>query len=529
MNKKGFTLIELLAVILILAIIALIAIPAVTNVIEDSKKRAAKDSAYGYIEAVKNYTALSTIKGASRVLKDDVKYNVAKGTVVDTEYTLAINDYVNMKGSKPTGTKDYVILKKKIVYEGQLTLNGYLVLIRKGKVTSVAKGDYVDIKGISFDPSQQTMEKGSTLTLRPIFQPTNASDQTVRYESNNTNIVTVTNEGVVTAVGNGTAVVTVISEDDPNVTETISITVITNPTGLTLSPASMNIAVGQQIQLTGVFEPSDTTTTALTWATSDSTKVNISNSGVITGMALGEATITATTVNGISATATITVVTRPVKISAGPNDTHKGIVYMNPKNLSVSCSESNSQIGTGSANASGCMKFYIFDDEGSNYKLIVDHNTSSTGWLGSPRNISANEVAHIVGADRQDTIKWDSSKSWGTNKETQKSWFYLDGSGSDYTGWQTQVANSSNQSRYYWLFDYLLSCSNAGCRANSNSYPNGYRTSDSDNSSCWTMSGGCFLAVSNAGKLQGYADRNSSDMGSRPVITIPKTDIISND
>ena len=48
--KKGFTLIELLAVIVILAIIALIATPLILNTIEDSRKGAFKNSAYGIIK-----------------------------------------------------------------------------------------------------------------------------------------------------------------------------------------------------------------------------------------------------------------------------------------------------------------------------------------------------------------------------------------------------------------------------------------------------------------------------------------------
>ena len=53
-RNKGFTLVELLAVIVILAIIAQIATPIILNVISDAKKEAAKDSAYGYIEAIEN-------------------------------------------------------------------------------------------------------------------------------------------------------------------------------------------------------------------------------------------------------------------------------------------------------------------------------------------------------------------------------------------------------------------------------------------------------------------------------------------
>ena len=52
-KNKGFTLVELLAVIVILALIALIATPIILNVINDAKKQAAKDSAYGYMDAVR--------------------------------------------------------------------------------------------------------------------------------------------------------------------------------------------------------------------------------------------------------------------------------------------------------------------------------------------------------------------------------------------------------------------------------------------------------------------------------------------
>ena len=56
-NKKGFTLIELLAVIVILAIIALIATPIIIGVIDQARKKAFENTAYGVLEGLKlNYT-----------------------------------------------------------------------------------------------------------------------------------------------------------------------------------------------------------------------------------------------------------------------------------------------------------------------------------------------------------------------------------------------------------------------------------------------------------------------------------------
>ena len=63
-NKKGFTLIELLAIIVILAIIAVITVPIILNIIENSKKGAATDSAYGFKDAV-NKAYVTKLSGDS--------------------------------------------------------------------------------------------------------------------------------------------------------------------------------------------------------------------------------------------------------------------------------------------------------------------------------------------------------------------------------------------------------------------------------------------------------------------------------
>lgn len=65
MNKKGFTLIELLAVIVILAIIALIATPIIMGIIDEAKKNSARNSAYGYLDAIDKAVVTNSFKSAS--------------------------------------------------------------------------------------------------------------------------------------------------------------------------------------------------------------------------------------------------------------------------------------------------------------------------------------------------------------------------------------------------------------------------------------------------------------------------------
>ena len=124
-NKKGFTLIELLAVIVILAIIALIVTPLVLNTIEKSRKNSAKDSMYGYVEAIESQNALYQL--------DSTKYQeVTSGDVT------SINSKIKVKGSKPTsGT---VTIEKGTVTSATLCVNGYTVTYNGKEVTNTEKG-----------------------------------------------------------------------------------------------------------------------------------------------------------------------------------------------------------------------------------------------------------------------------------------------------------------------------------------------------------------------------------------------------
>ena len=67
-RRNGFTLIELLAVIVILAIIAVIATPIIVGIIEDARKSAAADSAYGALDAVEKYYTQSLLSTSSETL-----------------------------------------------------------------------------------------------------------------------------------------------------------------------------------------------------------------------------------------------------------------------------------------------------------------------------------------------------------------------------------------------------------------------------------------------------------------------------
>ena len=223
-------------------------------------------------------------------------------------------------------------------------------------------------------------------------------------------------------------------------------------------------------------------------------------------------------------------VTHKPTVTTVSGATHKGIVYLNPTDLTVECSESNSQIGTGSANASGCMKFYIFDDSGDSYKMILDHNITAkvawnsantntemkevataltndtTGWVGNPRLITANEIATI-----------SENTTFNGNSST---YFYFGSNNT--TNYSNQTATQkARQQSYAWLFDYTKECTSCGCNT-SDSSTLGYWTSTpvADNSiGAWSVGRSGYLSNNNVI----YADY----YGVRPVITLLKSEFLS--
>ena len=120
-KNKGFTLVELLAVIVILALIALIATPIILNVINDAKKQAAKDSAYGYMDAVEKYIVSSELEDKSI---QDGTYRVEDLNSMG----------VSVKGSTPDNGN--IEIKNSSVKSYDIGIDGYVV--RNGKVDKVS-------------------------------------------------------------------------------------------------------------------------------------------------------------------------------------------------------------------------------------------------------------------------------------------------------------------------------------------------------------------------------------------------------
>ena len=102
-----------------------------------------------------------------------------------------------------------------------------------------------------------------------------------------------------------------------------------------------------------------------------------------------------------------------VKIAAKEGETHKGIVYLDPTNLNKKCTLADvkaniNEYETPTEIKTGCMKWYIFDDSGKDYKLILDHNTTAgVKWNNKLKSVTyeKSKVKTVVD-DLEKTSNW---------------------------------------------------------------------------------------------------------------------------
>ncbi len=99
-KKKGFTLIELLAVIVILAVIALIATPAIINVIENARKKAFENTAYGVLDGLR-------LEYMERVVLGDTK---------ETKFFTFPDSGLKLSGEQPAGGTASTDIKGNITF-----------------------------------------------------------------------------------------------------------------------------------------------------------------------------------------------------------------------------------------------------------------------------------------------------------------------------------------------------------------------------------------------------------------------------
>ena len=71
----------------------------------------------------------------------------------------------------------------------------------------------IPVTGVTLNKTTYEMSKGKTVTLKATVKPSEATNKKVTWKSSKTSVATVDSSGKVTAVGKGTATITVTTKD----------------------------------------------------------------------------------------------------------------------------------------------------------------------------------------------------------------------------------------------------------------------------------------------------------------------------
>lgn len=156
----------------------------------------------------------------------------------------------------------------------------------------------IPVTSVSLNPTELTMiGTGTTKRLTATINPVDASNKTVSWTSSNSDVVTVNQNGVVTAKGGGTAQITVKTLDGG---KTAKCTVHVNipATGIRLSTGTVNLTADMRsFTVTASITPSNATNQKIIWS-SDDDKIATVTDGKIVGVSSGVTTIRACLENG---------------------------------------------------------------------------------------------------------------------------------------------------------------------------------------------------------------------------------------
>jgi len=138
--------------------------------------------------------------------------------------------------------------------------------------------------------------------------PTNATNRAVRWESSNTSIATVDQNGNVSGRNAGTVTIRAISVSGAVVGERSVRIVLPAPSGVTISPGgNFTLSHDGSEQLTANVLPSNASPRNVTWESSNTNVATVTQNGLVRAVGAGTATITVRTSNGRTAEVRVTV------------------------------------------------------------------------------------------------------------------------------------------------------------------------------------------------------------------------------
>jgi formylglycine-generating enzyme required for sulfatase activity len=225
----------------------------------------------------------------------------------------ATNKAVTWSTNRPTLVSVTVDAKTGVATVRGLAVGDAVITVttkdgNKKDICDVKVGN-VEVNSVTLDKDKLDMVIGATAILVPTVLPAEAANKAVDWYSSDTDVATVA-LGIVTAVGSGTAYITVESRN--GIRAECEVNVSYAPvTGITLALTTLKLTEGKLYLAINDEEPLKATVLPanadpkVTWVSSSPSVASVDNNGKIKALTVGQTTITVTTVGKNAAGQTV--------------------------------------------------------------------------------------------------------------------------------------------------------------------------------------------------------------------------------
>ena len=149
-------------------------------------------------------------------------------------------------------------------------------------------------RNLSFVSEKATLLAGQRALLRYVLEPLDVTNGEVAFTSSNEAVASVNENGIVTALSDGTASITVAAQDGSGKKDSLELTVARKPEKVTIhQQGPLTLATGRKTQVTAEVWPQDSENRKIAWASTDETVATVSVEGIISGKTAGECDIVA--------------------------------------------------------------------------------------------------------------------------------------------------------------------------------------------------------------------------------------------
>ena len=211
-----------------------------------------------------------------------------------------------------TSTDGWQDIEKTIVVYDNAALEQISIRFMSGTGTAwideVALVEWKLVETVTLDKTEASLEIGDEFTLKATTAPADANNPAILFRTSDPTVATVDENGKVTAVGVGEALITATAVDG-GCNAGCTVRVFEEYTALdSISiEEQMDLSLGEQRSLEVTYSPENASVKEVTWSSSDETIAYVDENGLITALKEGTAIITAEAGGGISDSCTVTV------------------------------------------------------------------------------------------------------------------------------------------------------------------------------------------------------------------------------